>query len=282
VIRLNERFSGFRWSECIASAPTDRWLRRSAFVAAEVADDDDVLLVLSGRYFLSEKALAGLTVDVNGAKVRVVPSVGPDGWTAVGVVPKAKLKGNGVLGLLLEVAEEGRHPVAGDDKVVSLSVGSIKLYKLATSGQHYTASAGEMAFAAGWHEAETTNGGSPFRWMGKQGIVALTGLPAEGPVHLRLSGPFAMTPVSAMVAELDGVPAVMEVHQGRGATWVAKLRFPKRPPSSASAGLLVLRAETRTPGNDDPRLLSVAVSDVLLAHPGSDRLPTYADADAVL
>lgn len=265
-ISLADNFTGYRWSDLIATAPGNRWFTRSAFVATEIADKNDILVVVKGAHAVSSAALASLALAVNGRPIEVASTASAAGWQAIAVVPRAAIAGHGSLGLQFETEIAEPHPLAPPLMgPVSLSVGSVDLLPLKTKAAEYPISASPEVFPIGWYTMEQSASGQRFRWMGADGLAVLNGLEPGAPIRIEISGPMVLDGVlSNVTAELDGVSAEAVRVETRGSGWALEFEFPARQKGACPAALLRIRAPAKQPSPADMRFLSLAVSEILV------------------
>lgn len=266
-LALDGPFTGYRWSDPIPSAPSNRWFTRSAFLAVEISSANDLLVVVKGAHAVSRSALDLLTIAANGRAIEVAVSMeASGGWLAVGVVPRAALSRDGSLGLLLETDVADAHALAPASMgAVSLSVASVEFIPLVAKSNEVAISAKPEAFPFGWYAMELAADKRRFRWMGAEGLVVLNGVEPDAPIRIELRGPIVLPDVLPNVeAQLDGVPGKVVDLEAGGAGWVLRLQFPARRDDACSVALLRVLAPAKQPSATDNRLLSLAVSDVLL------------------
>jgi hypothetical protein len=264
---LSGPFTGYRWSrETVSGAPSDRWFARSAFLGTEISDKHDILVVMNGAHAVSSAALDDLTLSANGRSIDLTRfSEKKGGWRAFGVIPRAALGAHGGLSLLLETDVEGAHPLApADMSAVSLSVESVALIPVKAAALEYSIGARPEVFPFGWHAIERMPDNRPFRWMGSEGVIVLNGLAPGAPIRVELSGPMVLGEMlSTVTADLDGALAeVTQLETGKG--WALELEFPARAAGGPSVAFLRVRAAARQPSEEDKRLLSLALSQVLV------------------
>lgn len=267
-LRLSGPFTGYRWSlQTVADAPSDRWFARSAFLGTEVSNAHDILVVLNGAHAVSRAALDNLTLAANGRAIDLLRfAEEKGGWRALGVIPRAALAATGALGLLLETDVESAHPLAPSDMIaVSLSVGSVILRAVKATALEYSISASPEVFPSGWHAMEHMPDKRPFRWMTSEGSIVLSGLLPGAPIRVELSGPMALgDTLAGVTADLDGAPAEVTQVPPAGRGWSLTLRFPARDAGSPAVAVMRIRASARQPSAADNRLLSLALTRVVV------------------
>jgi hypothetical protein len=101
--------------------------------------------------------------------------------------------------------------------------------------------------------------------MGADALIVLSGLRPGAPIRVEVSGPMALDGMlTDLSADLDGAPAEIVPLETAGSGWALELEFPEREKGAPSAAFLRLRAPARQPSPADRRLLSLAVSEVLV------------------
>ena len=199
ALSLAKPFTGFRWSEPIVGLPSDRWFAHSGFVATEISNKHDLLLVAQGALAVAAAAWERLTVLANGQQDRrPAPSPTARAGGSSDSCRAPFLSTSGALALVFETPVAGVHtrlaPTATG--AVSLSLASVELTGLAASAPvHSPSTSRHVSRSAGIRGRRAPSKASSAGWAPKASW-RLMGLPERRAARrhgARADGPWGRT-----------------------------------------------------------------------------------------